>query len=191
MLVSYNARLWPELGTSLVIAASLAASAGLFASLGAHQLVRVIAARGAGLPVHRLTLFVLGGITDVEGAPATPRTEVVGAVAATAASFVTALVLGIGVAIASAPLPQNMADLGRLGLSGVVLLEVAAANLAIAVLNLVPAFPLDGGRLLRALLWRTSHDVERATRISAWAGQVVGFGGWSSAGSRSRSARRR
>lgn len=175
MLVSLNARLWPELGNGIVIAASLLAAAGLFASLGAHQLIRVMAARGAGLPVHSLTLFVLGGITDVERAPATPRTEVLGAVAACAASLVAALVLAIGVGIASAPLPDNIADLDRLGLPGVVLLEIAAANLAILVVHLLPAFPLDGGRLLRALLWKTTHDVDRATRISAWAGQVLGF----------------
>ncbi|MFO0736626.1 MAG: hypothetical protein U0270_12140 [Labilithrix sp.] len=83
-----------------------------------------MAVRGAGLPVNRLTLFVLGGVTDVEGAPATPRTEVVGAIAAPA---------------------------------------------------LLPAYPLDGGRLLRAAVWRASGDVDRATRYAAWSGQVVGW----------------
>src|SRR4051812_48095279 len=75
-LVSLDRRLMPDLSTLTLSAAAFLGAAGLFASLGAHEIVRVLAARGAGLPVRRLTLFVLGGVTDVERAPATPRTEV-------------------------------------------------------------------------------------------------------------------
>ncbi|MCW5813687.1 MAG: site-2 protease family protein [Labilithrix sp.] len=174
-LVSLNRRLLPDVSVGVAIAAAFAAAAGLFASLGAHELVRVTAARGSGLPVHRLTLFVLGGVTDVERAPATPRTEVLGAVAAPAASLVVGLVLALGVAISSAPLPRAADDLDRMGVHGLVLAEIAAFNLAIAIVNLLPAYPLDGGRLLRALLWRVTGDVDCATRWAAWMGQVVGW----------------
>lgn len=174
-LVSLHRRLMPDVSTGVVALAAVAGAAGLFASLGAHELVRVAAARGAGLPVQRLTLFVLGGVTDVERSPATPRTEVLGAVAAPAASFVVALVLGLGVVIASGPLPRGFEDFDRMGAPGIVLAEIAAFNLVIAVLNLLPAYPLDGGRLLRAALWRWTRNVERATRVSAWMGQVVGW----------------
>jgi Zn-dependent protease len=57
----------------------------------------------------------------------------------------------------------------------VVLLEIAAANVFVAVVSLLPAYPLDGGRLLRALLWKRWGDVDRATRIAAWMGQIVGW----------------
>ncbi|MDF2696020.1 MAG: hypothetical protein K0S65_4403, partial [Labilithrix sp.] len=98
-----------------------------------------------------------------------------GALAAPAASLAIALVLACGVALASAPLPRGFDDFDRLGAPGVLLLEIAAANILIAAVNLLPAFPLDGGRLLRAAVWALTGNVERATRIAAWSGQVVGF----------------
>ena len=174
-LVTLDRRLMPDLSTLTVSAAAFLAAAGLFASLGAHEIVRVLAARGAGLPVRRLTLFVLGGVTDVERSPATPRTEVLGAVAAPAFSLVTAVAIALGLALATAPLPRELTDLDRLGIPGVILAEVAAANVVIAVVNLLPAYPLDGGRLLRAWLWNHDGNVDRATRRAAWMGQVVGW----------------
>jgi Zn-dependent protease len=174
-LVSLNRRLLLDLDTPLVALSSAAVAAGLFASLGAHELARVHAARACGVPVRRLTLFVLGGVTNVERSPASPRTEAIGALAAPAASLVVALVLACGVAVASAPLPRGLDDLDRLGAPGVVLLEIAAANLVVAAVNLLPAYPLDGGRILRAAIWKITGDVDRATRLSAWAGQVIGW----------------
>ncbi|MBX3200360.1 MAG: hypothetical protein KF894_19645 [Labilithrix sp.] len=174
-LVSLNRRLLPELDAAALALASAAAAAGLFASLGAHELVRVLTLRRGGVPVRRLTLFVLGGVTDVERRPASPRSEVLGALVAPAASLGIALVLACGVAIASAPLPRALDDLDRLGAPGVVLLEVAAASAVVAVVNLLPAYPLDGGRILRAVLWKATSDVDRATRFAAWSGQVVGW----------------
>ena len=174
-LVSLNRRLLPELDTPLLAIVSALAAAGLFASLGAHELVRVIASRACGVPVRRLTMFVLGGVTNVERAPLSPRTEALGAIAAPAASIAIALVLACGVALASAPLPREWGDFDRLGAPGIVLLELAAANLVVAAVNLLPAYPLDGGRVLRAAIWRATNDVDRATRLSAWAGQGVGW----------------
>jgi Zn-dependent protease len=174
-LVSLNRRILPDLDTAPLAVATIATVAGLFASLGAHELVRVRATRAKGVPIRRLTLFVIGGVTDVERAPASPRTEAVGALAAPAASLGIALVLACGVALASAPLPRGLDDLDRLGAPGVVLFEIAAANVLVAAVNLLPAYPLDGGRLLRAAVWSLTGNVERATRIAAWSGQVVGF----------------
>ncbi|MBX3263579.1 MAG: hypothetical protein KIS78_27280 [Labilithrix sp.] len=174
-MVSLNRRLLPDLDASALAFASAVAAAGLFASLGAHELVRVVALRRRGLPVRRLTLFVLGGVTDVERKPASPKTEVLGALIAPAASLGIALVLACGVAIASAPLPRALDDLDRLGAPGVVLLEIAAASFVVAAVNLLPAYPLDGGRILRAALWKATSDVDRATRLAAWSGQIVGW----------------
>ena len=174
-LVPLDRRLSPGLTTIELAMAGALAAAGLFASCGAHEMARVMAARRAGVPVHRLTLFVLGGVTDVERAPATPRTEVLGAVAAPAFSIVAGLVLALGLAIATAPLPRDIHDTARLGLPGLVLAEIALANLVIAFVNLLPAYPLDGGRLMRAAIWRATGSVDRATKYSAWAGQIVGY----------------
>lgn len=174
-LVSIGARVMPHLGPLPLAMLGAASALGLFASLLLHEIARGLAARACGVPVRRVTLFLLGSITDVEGRPASPKSEVAGALAAPFASVTLAVALVLAMTITYGPVPRTIEDVDRLGAPGVVLAWLAAANLGVAVLNLLPAYPLDGGRLLRALLWRTTGDVERATRWSAWAGQIVGW----------------
>jgi Zn-dependent protease len=174
-LVSIGARVMPHLGPLPLAMLGAASAVGLFASLLVHEIARGLVARSFGVPVRRVTLFLLGSITDVEGRPASPKSEAAGALAAPFASLALAVLLVLSIAITYGPVPRNAEDIDRLGAPGAVLVWLAAANVAIAMLNLLPAYPLDGGRLLRALLWRTTGDVERATRWSAWAGQVVGW----------------
>lgn len=174
-LASLDRHLLPELPRARLALVAALTAAGPFASLGAHELVRVLALRGCGVPVRRLTMFVLGGVSDAERSVGSARSEAIGAVAAPMASLLIAAVLALGITISTGPLPTGIDDVDRLGAPGVVLAELAFANLVIAALNLLPAFPLDGGRLLRALLWRATGDIDRATRLSAWSGQVVGW----------------
>lgn len=174
-LVSVGARVMPHLGPLPLALVGIASAMGLFASLVAHEIARGLAARACGVPVRRVTLFLLGGISDVEGRPASPKTEVVGAVAAPVASLALSIALVLTIAITYGPVPRTIDDVDRLGAPGVILVWLAVANVAIAALGLLPAYPLDGGRLLRAILWRATGDVERATRWSAWAGQVIGW----------------
>lgn len=174
-LVSIGARVMPHLGPLPLALLGAASAAGLFASLVIHEIAHGLVARACGVPVRHVTLFLLGGITDVERQPASPKTEAVGAVAAPLASIALGVVLTLSIAITYGPLPRNLDDLDRLGAPGVVVAWLAFANFAIAALNLLPAYPLDGGRVLRAALWRATGDVERATRWSAWSGQVIGW----------------
>jgi Zn-dependent protease len=174
-LVSVGARVMPHLGPLPLAMLGAASAAGLFASLVVHEIARGLVARACGVPIRQVTLFLLGSITDVEGRPASPKSEAAGALAAPLASIALSFVLVLAIAVTYGPLPRNVDDLDRLGAPGVVLAWLAVANVAIAALNLLPAYPLDGGRLVRALLWRATGDVERATRWSAWSGQVVGW----------------
>lgn len=174
-LVSVGARVMPHLGPLPLALLGAASAAGLFASLVVHEIARGLVARACGAPVRKVTLFLLGGISDVEGCPSSPKIEAAGAIAAPLASIALAVVLVLSVAITYGPVPHSVDDVDRLGAPGVVLVWLAVANVAIAALNLLPAYPLDGGRLVRALLWHATGDVERATRWSAWAGQVVGW----------------
>lgn len=145
------------------------AALGLFASLVAHEVAHALAARACGVPVERVTLFLFGGITDVERDPASPRSE---AIAALVAPLTNALAGGafLGLAVVLEARGTGAWMLGAL------ILWLGATNLAIAAWNLLPAFPLDGGRLVRAAIWRATGDVERATRTAAWLGQLVGWG---------------
>jgi Zn-dependent protease/CBS domain-containing protein len=151
---------------ALTLVATLATTT-LFGSLAFHELVHAAVARASGVPVRRVTMFLFGGITDVEREPASPRTEAIAAVAAPAANGALG-VFGILAGTALHPVPAYHVVSALLVWAGVV-------NLGIALVNLLPAYPLDGGRLVRALVWHRTGDVERATRVAAWGGQVIGW----------------
>lgn len=174
-LVSAGARVLPSLGPFRLAILGAASAAGLFASLVVHELAHGLASRACGVPVRRVTLFLLGGISDVERDPASPKSEVVSALAAPAASLAVAVACVLALAITGGPLPRAWDDLDRLGAPGVLVAWLALSNCAIAAVNILPAYPLDGGRLLRAAIWRATGDVERATRWSAWTGQAIGW----------------
>jgi Zn-dependent protease len=141
-----------------------AASAVVFlASVLAHELAHAAIARRHDIPVERVTLWLLGGATELGHEAKTPRAE-----AAIAASGpITSLVLG-GVFAGLAALASGA------GLLTATLAWLAGVNLLLGVFNLLPAAPLDGGRLLRAALWRRYGDWTRATYASARAGSVLG-----------------
>lgn len=174
-LVSVGARVLPGLGALWLALLGAASAAGLFASLVLHEIAHGLVSRACGVPVQHVTLFLLGGITDVERDPASPKSELLSALAAPAASIAVGLLFGLAVVITGGPLPRGLDDLDRLGAPGVLLAWLAIANVAIAAVNILPAYPLDGGRLVRAAIWRATGDVERATRWSAWMGQAIGW----------------
>lgn len=174
-LLSVDRRLLPEASTTTLAAMAIATAAGLFVALAAHELVRVHATRAWGAPIRRIVLFVLGGVTNTERSPSSLTGEIIGAVAAPLASLVGATAIGLSVAITSGPLPRGIDDLQRLGPPGIVLLQVAAASFFVAAVNLLPAYPLDGGRILRASLWKATRDVDRATRLAAFVGRITGW----------------
>lgn len=138
-----------------------------YASLLAHELGHALVGRRHGVGVKGIVLWVFGGVAQLEGDTPTPRAELELAAAGPAVSL----------AIAAAGLAAA-AVLNALGASS---LLVAAAgwlggiNVLLAVFNLLPAFPLDGGRILRALLWRHWDDRARATAVAAKVGRVGGF----------------
>lgn len=174
-LVVLFARVLPGVGVPTLIVAGTASAAGLFVSLVLHEIVHGLVARARGVPVRRITLFLLGGITDIEGSPSSPKTDALAALASPATNLVAAIGLTLGLVIANGPVPRGVEDLDRLGAPGLVVAWLAIANAGIAVTSLLPAYPLDGGRLLRAAIWQATGDVERATRWAAWVGQLVGW----------------
>lgn len=125
-----------------------------------HELAHVLTARAHGLKADGITLFALGGVSEIHGLSRTPAIEFQIAFAGPALSLVLATILA---ALARTLDPAATGLTGPLG-------AYAWVNLALAVFNLVPAFPLDGGRVLRALLWRLLGTRVRATR---WAARVA------------------
>jgi Zn-dependent protease/CBS domain-containing protein len=139
-----------------------------FASLLAHELAHALEARRRNIAVDGIVLWVLGGVSKLRGEPADPRDELRIAIVGPATSL--ALALGFfGLSrLAGADQSASLVA-GAFGWLGWV-------NAALGVFNLVPALPLDGGRVLRSLLWRHWGRKQRATVIAAGAGRVFGFG---------------
>jgi len=137
-----------------------------FASLLAHELSHALVARHHGLAVDRITLWVLGGSTEMPGEPPTPRTAFAVAVAGPLASLAAAAgFLGAAVLLSSA-LPAVVV---------VTLTWLGWTNGLLAVFNLLPGAPLDGGRILQAAAWKLTGDKRRAQAISARSGKVLGL----------------
>jgi Zn-dependent protease len=140
---------------------SLLATLLLFASVLAHELSHSLVARARGLPVNSITLFIFGGVSNLDQEPKSPGVEFQMAVVGPLTSLVLAglfflLLLPIGGS--ASPLA---AMLGFLWVE----------NLALGIFNLLPGFPLDGGRVLRSLIWKLSGSLRTATRVATLAGQ--------------------
>lgn len=144
-------------------AATFGACVVLVLTLAAHELAHATAARALGMPVKRVTLWMLGGVTELSVPVSSTRADAVVALAGPAASVgLGALVLALAAAI------------GTSSLVGAALVCVAAVSIGLAVLNLLPGAPLDGGRVLRAALCWRGRDRDRATVIAARAGRLIG-----------------
>jgi Zn-dependent protease/CBS domain-containing protein len=151
-------------GQAVYWSLALAASLLLFGSVLVHELAHSLVARAQGIEVRGITLFLLGGVATIEEEPRSPWREALMA----GVGPLTSVALGgalLGVA-ALVPLPPPAHALA---------LYLGYINLVLAVFNMLPGFPLDGGRVLRAALWGLWHDHARATSGAATAGRVVGW----------------
>lgn len=156
-------------GASVVASwmAGLAAALFFFGSLLLHELSHSLVARRFGHEVRSITLFLFGGAAEMTSEPEDPETELRIAIAGPLASFALALLFWLGAWL----LPSATPDL----LVGVVR-YLAWVNLALGIFNLLPGFPLDGGRILRALIWWRTGSLRRASRVATQAGKGLGIG---------------
>lgn len=147
--------------------AALVAAALFFMSVVVHELAHAIAARSQGIPVTEVTLHVFGGTAALEKDPPSAGAEAVSAIAGPVASAIVGgilLVLGLVLSSTGPGALQVVAELG---------LGLGTVNLLLALINLVPAFPMDGGRVLRAAAWAVTSDPARATRIATGIGRAA------------------
>ncbi|MBO0844529.1 MAG: site-2 protease family protein [Nocardioides sp.] len=150
----------PGLG-GLAYVGGLALAVLLYLSVLVHEASHALVARRFGLPVSHITLQFFGGMTSIEAEPERPRQEfwisVVGPLSSLAVSAVAFL--------------AHLVVSG--GLIGLALSGLAWTNLFVGIVNLVPGLPLDGGRVLKAIVWGISGDTHRGTIVAAWVGRVV------------------
>lgn len=156
----------PGQGAAAYWVAGAAVAAAFVVSLCAHELAHALVARRKGRTVRSVTLWMLGGMTVIEGDASDPRSELAIAIAGPVTSFLCGAASG-GLALGLMALHGH-----RLALVGAAWL--AATNVVLAVFNLLPGSPLDGGRVLSALVWRHTGDRSRARATAARTGRTTG-----------------
>lgn len=139
-----------------------------FACLLAHELSHAVVAKARGLPIHKITLFMLGGVAQIEKEASDAKTEFWMAIIGPITSGVLGLVL-LALARLSGWVPPTSPTTPGTAL----LVWLGYINLALCAFNMIPGFPLDGGRVLRAVLWWILGDGQRATRVAARIGQGI------------------
>ncbi|MEM8963156.1 MAG: site-2 protease family protein [Acidobacteriota bacterium] len=140
----------------------------LFASIVAHELGHALVARRFGLEMKGITLFIFGGVAEMNEEPPSAKAEFWVAIAGP----IVSLVIGLGSLVIyslGTNLTLSAAGLAVIGYNGLV-------NLVLVGFNLLPAFPLDGGRVLRSILWNTWGSLRRATRVTSSIGSFFGLG---------------
>lgn len=163
LAVGYFPRRGPDLSTAAVIALAVTATVAFFAALLAHELAHSYVALREGLPVRSITLFIFGGVAQMAREPKTAGGEFRMAIAGP----VTSLVIGALCWILS-----RLAGQGALHL---LFRYLAFINVVVALFNLLPAFPLDGGRVFRSAVWYFTGNQARATRLATLAGQGFAY----------------
>ena len=134
----------------------------LYLSVLLHEASHALMAQRFGLPVSSITLHFLGGVTEIDGEPDTPGREF----GVSVVGPLTSLAVGLAVLPLAALAPdRTLLDLAAKGLAG--------ANLVVGVLNLVPGLPLDGGRVLRAVVWKVTGNPHQGTIVAGWGGRVA------------------
>ncbi|HEV2665272.1 MAG TPA: site-2 protease family protein [Blastocatellia bacterium] len=169
----------PDWNPWLTWAVAVAASLLLFASVLLHELAHALVAKSRGLPVSKITLFLFGGASNIEREPDSPKTEFLMALVGPCVSIVLGFIfLWGGLMMAGEPgkaMASPVETFSRLTPLTTLLLWLGPVNIFIGFFNLIPAYPLDGGRILRAGIWAVTKNFRKATRWAARMGMIIGW----------------
>jgi len=186
ILVTWNLRVvfglsHPEWSGALSWGLGVAASLLFFASVLAHELAHSLVARARGIPVRSITLFLFGGVSSIERDPESPTSEFLIAVVGPATSIILGVLLillaGIGLSFTAArtAITNPMQLVAQLGPVTTMLMWLGSINITLGIFNLIPGFPLDGGRVLRSILWGATNNLREATRWSSYVGRAIAW----------------
>ncbi len=164
-----------ELQMGVAVAGSLA----FFGCILLHELAHCLVARRFGLRVGSVTLFLFGGVSKIEQQPRSAGVEFLTAVAGPLTSLILGtgllVVAGLFLGVGQTDMEGAWSSLPHLGAVATFAVWLGSINIIIGLFNLIPGFPLDGGRMLRAILWRVTGDLSAATRWSSSLGQLIGW----------------
>src|SRR6266545_6698425 len=171
LLITYSlyvrfSSIYTNLSTIGAVGLGILASVLFFGSVLAHEMAHALVSQARGIRVQDITLFLFGGATRARVESRGPGDEFLIALVGPLTSGILAGLFGIAAGLGDDVLSRPL--VGTLG-------YLAWVNLLLAGFNLVPGFPLDGGRLLRSAIWKATGSLRRATRIASLAGQAVGW----------------
>lgn len=170
----------PDWNPGTTIATAVVASLLFFASVVLHELAHSLVARAFGVPVSSITLFLFGGVSNIEREPPSAKAEfltaIVGPLTSIGLGIVLVLVASLAVRMDASVVEDPRLVLARLTPGETLLSWLGPINILVGVFNLIPGFPLDGGRVLRSALWAITRDLHTATRSASAVGQAIGWG---------------
>jgi Zn-dependent protease len=178
-LTSTFRQVHPEWGVSTQLGLAVIAALLFFLSVLLHELAHSLVANARKHPVRSITMFLFGGVSNIQKEPTTPWNEFI----ITIVGPLTSLILGgIFILLGTKGAVFNngfMADplrvLSRIGPLSTIFIWLGSVNILLGFFNLIPGFPLDGGRVLRSLLWGITNNLVTATRWASWVGQFVAW----------------
>jgi Zn-dependent protease len=148
----------PQWGDGPIVVLAIATALLFFVSLLLHELAHSLVAKSRGLPVREITLFALGGVSQIERDSASAKTEFWMALVGPLTSALIGIVCRVAATLLQGIAPEPITEM---------LLWLGYINFALAVFNMIPGYPLDGGRVLRAIIWWKTGDVDRSTHLAA------------------------
>jgi len=158
---------------------ALVAALLFFASVLVHELAHSLVAKARGMPVRSIKLFLFGGVSNIEREPPSPGAEflmaLVGPLTSIALGLMLVLVAGASAATVGDAITDPSQIVAQLSPVTTLLAWLGSINVLLGLFNLIPGFPLDGGRVVRSIFWAVTDDLRRATRWASWIGQGIAW----------------
>lgn len=162
---SYFPEVYPGWSSVKYWLMGIIAALTFFSSVLAHELAHSLVSKSRGVPVHSITLFIFGGVARLSDEPKSPGSEFWMAVAGPATS------IGLGIVFGVLYLATKKTMITFSALAGLLL----GVNVFVAAFNLLPGFPLDGGRIFRSIIWKITGNLRKSTRIASVMGRIIAY----------------
>jgi Zn-dependent protease len=178
-LSSAFSQVHPDWNMAFTITMGIVAALLFFSSVLSHELAHSLVAKSQGIPVNSITLFLFGGVSNIKDEPKSPGNEfwmaILGPVTSLVIGFGLLLLSGVGIQPQNLQQLNPMEFLGELGAVQTLAVWLGSINILLGVFNLIPGYPLDGGRVLRSIFWAISNDLRKATRWASYVGQAIAW----------------
>ncbi len=184
LLVVWNlsfafSQMHPDWGLTLSITMGVIAALIFFLSVLLHELAHSLVAKKQGIPVDSITLFLFGGVANIREEPKSPGNEfvmaILGPITSLVIGFVLLLLAGLGLQPLALMGQDPMVILETLTPFRTIVFWLGSVNVILGLFNLIPGFPLDGGRVLRSILWAITRNLRKATRWASFVGQIIAW----------------